>query len=121
MTITRREMLAATGALCIPYCKCLATESDPTRVFKEGENAARNVVRAASTYKNGGDLRAISAQIKPDIAKIQTAVDAVSGIASAPKKGGWSLGFKVGSPDPMPGDKGMPKGVEGSFVVTWIF
>ena len=108
-------------SLTFPSDDAVPNLSTLPTVFKEGENAARNVARAASTYKDGGDLRAISAQIKPDIAKLQTAVDAVSGIASAPKKGGWSFGFKVGSPDPMPGDKGMPKGVEGSFVIAWIF
>jgi hypothetical protein len=88
-------------------------------VFKEGENAVRNIARAAAGFNNIDDVRKISAQIKPDMAKVQSAVDAVSGIGGA--KTGMSFGFKLGSPDPMPGQQGMPPGVQGSFVVTWVF
>ena len=90
-------------------------------VFKEGEGAVRNIARAAAGMKDLKQIRNIGAQVKPDIAKVQAAVDAVSGVASAPKKGGWSFGFKVGSPDPIPGGQRMPPGVQGSAVVTWVF
>ena len=90
-------------------------------IFKEGENSVRNIVRAAGQFNNIDDVRKISSQMKPDIAKVQDAVDAVSGIASMPKKGGWTFGFKIGSPDPLAGQQGMPAGYQATVGVTWVF
>jgi hypothetical protein len=52
---------------------------------------------------------------------VQDAGEAASGIAAGPKDGGISFGFKVGSPQPGPGQQGIPGGVEGSVVFTWVF
>ena len=52
---------------------------------------------------------------------VQDAVEAASGIAKASKTGGASFGFKFGSPDPGPGEPGIPKGVQGSIVFTYVF
>jgi len=90
-------------------------------VFKEGENAVRNIARAAAGFKNLDDVRKISGQIKPDVSKVQSALDAATGIAGVPKKGGMSFGFKLGSPEPMPGQQGIPSGVQGTVGVTWVF
>jgi hypothetical protein len=51
----------------------------------------------------------------------QEAVEAASGIAEANKKGGPSFGFKLGSPQPGPGEQGVPGGIEGSIVFTYVF
>jgi dienelactone hydrolase len=37
MKLTRREMLALTGAACLPRFEVSAAENDPTRIFQEGE------------------------------------------------------------------------------------
>jgi hypothetical protein len=63
---------------------------------------------ATRRFNSIGDVRKVGALIKPNVSAVEDAVDAVSGIAKAPKKGGMSFGFKIGSPDPMPGQQGMP-------------
>jgi hypothetical protein len=59
--------------------------------------------------------------IKPHVTAVQDAVEAASGIAKASKTGGASFGFKFGSPDPGPGEPGIPKGVQGSIAFTYVF
>jgi hypothetical protein len=54
-------------------------------------------------------------------AAIEKAVEAAAGLAKADKKGGPSFGFKLGSPEPGPGEQGMPKGVQETLVFTYHF
>jgi len=91
------------------------------KVFTEGERAVGKMADATRSFNNLSDTGRIGALIKPNAAAVQDAVDAVSGIANAPKKGGASFGFKLGSPDPGPGQQGIPGGVQGSFVFTYVF
>ncbi len=91
------------------------------KVFSEGEKAVGNMAIAAKSFNNIGDASKVGALIKPSSAALQNAVEAVSGIAKANKGGGASFGFKLGSPDAMPGEQGMPGGVQGSVVFTYVF
>ena len=76
---------------------------------------------ATRSFSNISDAGKIGALIKPHAAAVQDAVDAASGIAKASKQGGASFGFKVGSPEPGPGEEGIPRGVQGSVVFTYVF
>ena len=89
-------------------------------VLQQGESSAGNIARSVGRLSKISDVRNITSQIKPDLAKVGDAFDAVSGIADTPKKTGVSFGFKIGSPAPGPGQQGMPGGVQGMFVVTWV-
>ena len=91
------------------------------KVFSEGERAVGKMADATRGFSNISDTRKIGALIKPQTAAVQDAVDAVRGIANADKKGGASFGFKLGSPEPGPGEQGMPRGVQGSVVFTYVF
>ena len=90
-------------------------------VFTEGERAIGKMADATRSFTNIGDAAKVGALIKPHVGAVQDAVEAVSGIADAPRKGGTSFGFKLGSPDPGPGEQGIPRGVQGSVVFTWVF
>lgn len=52
--------------------------------------------------------------------KVTGAVDAVKSIAKKPAKD-ISFGFTLGSPDPMPGETGMPRGIQGTATLTLWF
>ena len=90
-------------------------------VFRAGEKSVRNLADAASKISSVDDAKKISALVKPDISAVQEAADALSSIADHPSGGGISFGFKLGSPDPMPGETGMPKGYQGTIVFTYTF
>ena len=90
-------------------------------VFSEGEKAVGKMADATRSFTNIGDAGKIGALIKPHVAAIEDAVDAVSGIAKAPRKGGASFGFKLGSPDSGPGQQGMPGGFQAMAVFTYVF
>ena len=87
-------------------------------VMEQGESSAANIARSVARLSNISDVRNITSQIKPDLAKVGDAVDAVSGIKDA--KAGVHFGFKIGSPSPGPGQQGIPGGVQGMFVITWV-
>src|ERR1043165_1338889 len=89
------------------------------RVFTEGEVAFGRMADAARHVKSIDEIRSVGALVKPELDKVQKAVDAAKGIAKA--KGGVSFGFKVGSPDPLPGQQGIPPGVQGTIVFSYVF
>ncbi|HSB63755.1 MAG TPA: hypothetical protein VLJ18_06285 [Thermoanaerobaculia bacterium] len=91
------------------------------KVFTEGERALGKMADATRGFSNISDAGKIGALIKPHAAAVQDAVDAASGIAKASRQGGASFGFKVGSPEPGPGEEGIPGGVQGSVVFTYVF
>jgi hypothetical protein len=90
-----------------------------SKVFSEGEKSMHNLAAATAKFKNISDVRSISALVKPDIAAVQEAADALASVAKAPKGGGVSFGFKIGSPDPVANQEGMPKGYQGTVVFTY--
>lgn len=90
-------------------------------VFRAGEKSVRNLAAAASKISSVDDAKKISALVKPDISAVQEAADALSSIADHPSGGGISFGFKLGSPDPSPGETGMPRGYQGTIVFTYTF
>jgi hypothetical protein len=91
------------------------------KVFTEGERAVGKMAEATRSFNNISDSSKVGAMVKPYAGAVQEAVEAVSGIAKANKKGGPSFGFKFGSPEPMPGQQGIPGGVQGQLVFTYIF
>ena len=91
------------------------------KVFAEGETAIRKMANATRSFTTASDAGKIGALIKPHAAALEEAVSAVSGIAKTPKQGGASFGFKLGSPEPGPGEQGIPKGVQGSIIFTYVF
>ena len=107
--------------LSLPQDTYIPDLSSLGKVFTEGEKAVGKMADATRSFSNISDAAKVGALIKPNVAAIQDAVDAVSGIADAPKKGGASFGFKLGSPDPGPGDQGIPRGVQGTVVFTYVF
>jgi len=90
-------------------------------VFTKGEKAVWKMAEATRGFSNISDARRIGALVKPEMTAVQGAVEAASGIAKAGKKGGPSFGFKVGSPEPGPGEQSIPGGVQGTVVFTYVF
>ena len=95
--------------LSLPQDTYIPDLSSLGKVFTEGEKAVGKMADATRSFSNISDAAKVGALIKPNVAAIQDAVDAVSGIADAPKKGGASFGFKLGSPDPGPETKASPE------------
>ena len=89
------------------------------KVFTEGETAIGRMAEAARRVRNIEEIRNVGSLVKPELDKVQKAVEAAKGVAKA--KGGVSFGFKVGSPDPMPGQQGTPPGVQGTIVFSYVF
>lgn len=91
------------------------------KVFSEGEKGMREVMRATSSFKNLTDVSRIKEAVKPHLRPIEEAVDAAKAIAKAPAKGGVNVGVSIGSPDPPPGQAGMPRGVQAQVTLTIRF
>jgi hypothetical protein len=89
------------------------------KVFSEGEKAIWRMADATRGFNNISDAGKVSALLKPNISAIKDALEAVDSIKGA--KGGASFGFKLGSPDPLPGQQGIPGGVQGTVVFTYVF
>ena len=107
--------------LSLPQDTYIPNLSSLGNVFTEGERAIGKMADATRSFTNIGDAAKVGALIKPHLGAVQDAVDAVSGIAKASSKGGASFGFKLGSPDPGPGEQGIPSGVQGTVVFTYVF
>jgi len=92
------------------------------KVFGEGEKALKNIASATAGFKNLSDITTVKNAISPNIKPVQDAVEAVQGIAKAsPKKKKVNFGISLGSPDPLPGQSGIPPGVQVKAVVTFFF
>lgn len=91
------------------------------KIFSEGEKGMREVLRATSTFRNLNDVARIKEAVKPHMRPIEEAVDAAKAIAKAPAKGGVNVGVSIGSPDPLPGQTGMPSGVQAQVTLTLRF
>lgn len=107
--------------LSFPQDTYIPDLSSLTKVFKEGETAVGKMAYATRSFNNISDAGKVGALIKPHAAALEEAVKAASGIAKASKKGGASFGFSLGSPTPGPGEQGMPGGVQGTIVFTYVF
>jgi hypothetical protein len=89
-------------------------------VVRAGQDGVIEMAKATRSFHNISDASKVGALMKPHVKDVQDAVEALSGIAKAPKTG-MSFGFKIGSPDPLPGQEGMQPGVQGEVVLTWVF
>jgi hypothetical protein len=107
--------------LSFPQDTYIPDLSSLTKVFKEGEKAVGKMAYATRSFNNISDAGKVGALIKPHAAAVEEAVTAASGIAKASKKGGASFGFSLGSPTPGPGEQGMPGGIQGTIVFTYVF
>ena len=91
------------------------------KVFGEGEASLRKIIGATTSFRGLSDMARIKDAISPHMQPVKEAVEAVQSIAKAPPKGGVSLGLSFGSPDPTPGQKGMPGGIQGQITLTIRF
>ena len=91
------------------------------KVFGEGEKAMRGIIGSTAGFRNLSDIPRITEAVKPHMQPVKDAVEAAKGIAKAQPKGGVSFGFSLGSPDPMPGQTGMPQGIQGQVTLTIRF
>ena len=87
--------------------------------FSETGDTFGTILAATKGFTEVGDISRVSALVKPHVDAIKDSVEALSGIAKANK--GPSFGFKLSSPEAMPGLQGMPAGVQGMLVFTWVF
>jgi hypothetical protein len=90
------------------------------KVFGEGEVAMRKIIGATSGFRDLNDVSRVKDAVKPYTQPVKDAVETVKGIAKAPVKG-VSLGISVGSPEPLPGMTGIPRGVQAQITLTLRF
>lgn len=90
------------------------------KVFGEGEGAMRKIIGATAGFRTLQDVSRIKEAIKPHLQPVKDAVEAVKGIAKAPATR-VSVGIGLGSPEPLPGSTGIPRGVQGQVVLTVRF
>ncbi|BDC51805.1 hypothetical protein F183_A41200 [Bryobacterales bacterium F-183] len=103
-----------------PNDTALPSAASLGKVFGEGEAAMRKLARESRNIKNLDDAKRMTALLKPEIAAVQEAADAVMKIAKKTEsKGGFDVGFKFGNPPPGPNQEGIPKGYEGTIVFTY--
>ena len=106
-------------SLSFPRDTYIPDMSKLEKVFSEGEKGLVAMAGATRTFTDTADVRKVAALVKPHTDNIQNAVEAVTGIAKA--KPGPSFGFKLGSPDPPPGQEGMQGGWQATVVFSWVF
>ena len=104
--------------LSLPQDSYVPDLSSVGKVFTEGDKAIGQLAQATRHLSSVSDAGKIGALVKTNVSAIQ---DAVSAIAGPGPKGGATFGFKLGSPDPGPGQQGMPGGVQGTVVFTYVF
>jgi hypothetical protein len=90
------------------------------KVFGEGESAMRKIASATASFRGLQDVERVKAAISPHVDAVSEAVDAVKSVAKKPAKN-VSFGFTLGSPNPMPGESGIPRGVQGTATLTFWF
>ena len=90
------------------------------KVFGEGETAMRNIVGATASFRGLQDAGRVKAAIAPHVDAVTEAVKAAEGVAKKPAKN-VSFGLTIGSTAPMPGETGMPRGVQGGATLTLFF
>jgi hypothetical protein len=108
-------------ALTFPDDDAVPNLAELPRIFSEGEQAMRKVAVATAGFSNISDAAQVGARIKPHVAALEEAVSAASGIPLPDKKSGKSFGFKLGSPDPLLGEQGIPRGVQATLTFTYWF
>ena len=89
-------------------------------VFGESEKAMRGIIGATKGFSHARDIPKVVGNMTPYMKPVGEAIEAVKGIAKAPANGP-SVGIKFGSPDPMPGQTGMPGGIQATVTITWTF
>jgi hypothetical protein len=90
------------------------------KVFTEGEKAFRGIVKETQGIKHIKDVERVTTAIKPYMDPVKNAVEAAQGLAAA-QTTGLSVGFSLGSPDPLPGQTGRTPGIQGTATLTFSF
>ena len=90
------------------------------KTFGEGEKAMRDIIGATSEFRGLQDFERVKKAIEPHMEKVTEAVEAVKSVAKKPARD-VSFGFSIGSPDPLPGETGMPKGYQATATLTFWF
>jgi hypothetical protein len=88
------------------------------KVFGDGADAMGKIAGSLRGL-DLDDLERVKAAASPHLKPAKAALDAVKAIAKAPAK--VSIGGSIGSPEPMPGDTTMPRGVQGVVTLTFWF
>jgi len=89
-------------------------------VASQGEQGLIGIIGATQGIKSADDIKNFPDKIKPFVKPVSDAMDAVQGIAKAPKTG-LSVGVTFGSPDSPPGATGIRPGVQGVATLTFTF
>ena len=91
------------------------------KLVSAAEQAMHVSYKALGGFDNILDKKKVQEAVEPAIKPLSEAAEAVLNTAKVPKKGGVSIGGKIGSPPPMPGDTGRPAGVQVGIVLTITF
>ena len=91
------------------------------KLVSEAEKAMRGSLKALGNFDNLLDRKKVQDAIAPAIKPLSDAAEAVQNTAKVPRKGGVSIGGRIGSPPPMPGETGRPSGVQVVIVLTITF
>jgi hypothetical protein len=106
--------------LSYPQDTAIPNLSELGNVFGQGEQALVGIIGATKGISRLQDIPKIGADVKPYIQPVKDAAEAAQGIAQAPSRG-ISVGFSLGSPTPLPGQTGMPGGIQGKLTATFQF
>ena len=91
------------------------------KLVSEAEKAMRGSYKALGGFDNILDQKKVEDAIAPAIKPLSDAAEAVQSTAKVPRKGGVSIGGKIGNPPAMPGETGRPSGVQVVIVLTITF
>ena len=105
--------------LSFPQDTYIPDLSSVTKVFTEGYAAVGQIAQATAGLTSVSDVGRVGALVKPQLDKVQKAVDAAQGIYNA--KRGFSFGFNLENAPAFPGQQGMPSGVQGGLVFSYVF
>jgi hypothetical protein len=90
------------------------------KVFDKGAEALGAVAKATADFANLQDAARVKEIVSPHMEGAKQSLEALKGIAK-PKPGRVNVGVQIGSPPPMPGQQGIPPGIQGVITLTVVF
>ncbi len=91
------------------------------KVFADGARGVQTIAGITAKFPDLPDVATIGALVKPHVAALEESLRALSGVPPATKKSGKSFGFRLGSPPPLPGEEGIPPGIQGTVTFSYWF
>jgi len=91
------------------------------KVFADGARGVQTIAGITAKFPDLPDVATIGALVKPHVAALEESLRALSGVPAATKKSGKSFGFRIGSPPPLPGEEGIPPGIQGTVTFSYWF